>query len=45
VQFASPEYAYQSDDIKNILDTYKNQIKLEHAFVYTTKGDTAIREV
>lgn len=45
VQFASPEYAYQSDDIKNILDTYKNQIKLEHAFVYTTKGDTVIREV
>lgn len=45
VQFASPEYAYQSDDIKNILDTYKNQIKLEHAFVYTTKGDTVIRRV
>ena len=45
VQFASPEYAYQSDDIKNIIDTYKNQIKLEHAFVYTTKGDTVIREV
>lgn len=45
VQFASPEYAYQSDDIKNILDTYKNQIKLEHAFVYTTKGDTVIRTV
>lgn len=45
VQFASPEYAYQSDDIKNILDTYKNQIKLEHAFVYSTKGDTVIRTV
>lgn len=34
IQFASPEYAYQSDDIKNILKTYSNQISLKHIVAY-----------
>ena len=38
VQFASPEYAYQPDDIKDILNTYKSQIKLEHVVAYDTPG-------
>lgn len=38
VQFAAPEYAYQPDDIKDILNTYKSSIKLEHLISYNTPG-------
>lgn len=38
IQFASPEYAYQADDIKDIIDTYKSSIKLEHLISYNTPG-------
>jgi uncharacterized membrane protein len=38
IQFASPEYAYQPDDIKDILNTYKSSIKLEHVVSYNTPG-------
>ena len=39
VQFASPEYAYQPDDIKDILDTYKSQIQIEHVCGGDTEAD------
>jgi len=39
IQFASPEYAYQSDDIKDIIDAYKSSIKLEHVISYETPGN------
>jgi hypothetical protein len=38
IQFAAPEYAYQPDDIKDILNTYKSSIKLEHVISYNTPG-------
>ena len=38
IQFASPEYAYQADDIKNVISTYKNQISVEHVAAFTTGG-------
>lgn len=38
VQFAAPEYAYQPDDIKDILNTYKSSIRLEHVISYNTPG-------
>ena len=38
MQFAAPEYAYQPDDIKDILNTYKSSIKLEHLISYNTPG-------
>lgn len=38
IQFASPEYAFQPDDIKDILDTYKSSIKVEHLISYNTPG-------
>ena len=41
VQFAAPEYAYQPDDIKDILSTYKSSIKLEHVISYNTPGKFA----
>jgi hypothetical protein len=28
IQFASPEYAYQADDIKNVISSYKSQISM-----------------
>lgn len=34
VCFASPEYVYQPDDIKDILDTYSNNINIEHVASY-----------
>ena len=39
IQFASPEYAYQADDIKNVMSTYKSQISVEHVAAFTTKGE------
>ena len=39
IQFASPEYAYQADDIKGIIDAYKSSIKLEHVISYETPGN------
>lgn len=38
IQFASPEYAYQADDIKNVMSTYKSQISVEHVAAFTTPG-------
>ena len=38
IQFASPEYAYQADDIKNILSTYKSQIQVQHVVAFKTPG-------
>ena len=38
IQFASPEYAYQADDIKNVISTYKSQISIEHVAAFTTSG-------
>lgn len=38
IQFASPEYAYQADDIKNVISTYKSQISIEHVAAFTTNG-------
>jgi len=34
IQFASPEYAYQSDDVKNLISTYKNQLHLSHVIAF-----------
>lgn len=34
VQFASPEYVYATDDVKNIISAYKDSIKLEHVISY-----------
>lgn len=39
IQFASPEYAYQADDIKNVISTYKSQISIEHVAAFTTNGE------
>lgn len=39
IQFASPEYAFQADDIKDILNTYKSSIRLEPVISYNTAGD------
>ena len=39
IQFASPEYAFQADDIKDILNTYKSSIRLEPVVSYNTAGD------
>lgn len=38
IQFASPEYAYQADDIKNVLSTYKSQIQVQHIAAFKTPG-------
>lgn len=38
IQFASPEYAYQADDIKNVLSTYKSQIQVQHVVAFKTPG-------
>lgn len=44
LQFASPEYAYQSDDVKNMISTYKNQVHLTHvtAFDIYAEQNTSI---
>jgi hypothetical protein len=42
IQFASPEYAYQADDIKNVISTYKSQISIEHVAAFTTKGENQV---
>ena len=40
LQFASPEYVYQSDDIKNILNTYSNQVQLQHVAAFDIYSDS-----
>ena len=34
VMFASPEYVYAEDTVKDIIKSYQDSIKLKHAFVY-----------
>ena len=34
IEFASPEYAYQGDDIKNVLQTYSNSSSLQHVAAF-----------
>lgn len=36
IQFASPEYAYAQDSIKDIISSYKDKLKLENVFRYDT---------
>ena len=36
VQFASPEYVYSQDGIKNIVSSYKDKLRLENVFRYDT---------
>ena len=42
LQFASPEYSYQADDIKNILNTYSNQIQLQHVAAFDIYSDQTL---
>ena len=44
IQFASPEYAYQADDIKNVISSYKSQISMQHVAAFTTPGTNSTYE-
>ena len=39
MMFASPEYVYQPDDIKDVLNNYKTQIKTEDVVCYLPKSE------